>query len=32
MKTRIDAVVERAIIAGKIVGTVVIVVRDGETV
>ncbi|NTJ66335.1 beta-lactamase family protein [Agrobacterium rhizogenes] len=32
MKMRIDAVVERAISAGKIVGTVVIVVRDGETV
>lgn len=32
MKTRIDAVIERAISAGKIVGTVVIVVKDGETV
>lgn len=32
MKTRIDTVIERAITAGKIVGTVVIVVKDGETV
>ena len=32
MKTRIDAVIERAIMAGKIVGTVVVVVKDGETV
>jgi CubicO group peptidase (beta-lactamase class C family) len=32
MKTRIDAVIERAIVAGKIVGTVVIVVKDGETI
>ncbi|CAN7746356.1 serine hydrolase [Rhizobium leguminosarum] len=32
MKTQIDAVIERAIMAGKIVGTVVIVIKDGETV
>ena len=32
MKTRIDAVIERAIMAGKIVGAVVVVVKDGETV
>ena len=32
MKAQIDAVVERAIMAGKIVGTVVIVAQDGETI
>lgn len=32
MKARIDAVMERAIRDGKIVGTVVIVTEDGETV
>lgn len=32
MKTQIDAVIERAIMTGKIVGTVVIVIKDGETV
>ncbi|MGR9221121.1 serine hydrolase (plasmid) [Rhizobium leguminosarum] len=32
MKTQIDTVIERAIMAGKIVGTVVIVIKDGETV
>ncbi|GES46348.1 serine hydrolase [Rhizobium dioscoreae] len=32
MKTGIDAVIEKAITSGKIVGTVVIVVKNGETV
>ncbi|MGO7906889.1 serine hydrolase domain-containing protein [Rhizobium leguminosarum] len=32
MNALIDAVIESAIMAGKIVGTVVIVVKDGETV
>lgn len=32
MSARIDEVIERAIMAGKIVGTVVIVVKDGKTV
>lgn len=32
MKTRIDAVIERAIMAGKIVGTAVIVAKDGQTI
>ncbi|MDL2410205.1 serine hydrolase domain-containing protein [Rhizobium calliandrae] len=32
MKMQIDAVIDKAIMAGKIVGTVVIVVREGETV
>ncbi len=32
MKARIDAVIEEAISVGKIVGTVVIVAKDGETV
>lgn len=32
MKTGIDAVIEKAITSGKIVGTVVIVVKSGETV
>jgi len=32
MKMGIDAVIDKAITAGKIVGTVVILVKDGETV
>ncbi|MFS8048771.1 serine hydrolase domain-containing protein [Rhizobium sp. BR 314] len=32
VKERIDAVIEKAIVAGKIVGTVVIVVQNGETI